>query len=144
MQAIYLVKVSKFDDKQHTNTHTHTHTHLTYTWRTRAMRMWASDEVWSTARQRCISPVAASMSPAHIIRTLNSIVAVPSFISIYGLIFTICRCKWYCLGLSAANIPSCQGALWTRQTIWQTSRRANLNSMARWPFVRLGRESSAH
>ena len=30
-----------------------------------------------------------------------------------------------------------------RQTRWQTSRRANLNPMARWPFVSLGR-SSAH
>ena len=31
--------------------------------------------------------------------------------------------------------------LWTRQTRWQTSRRANLNPMARWPFVSLGRYS---
>ena len=37
--------------------------------------------------------------------------------------------------------PNCQRALWTRQTRWQTSRRVNLNPMARWPFVSLGRYS---
>jgi len=34
--------------------------------------------------------------------------------------------------------PSCQRALWVGQTRWQTSRRANLNTMARWSFVSLG------
>jgi len=37
--------------------------------------------------------------------------------------------------------PSCQRALWTRLTRWQTSRRANLNTTAWWPFVSLGRYS---
>jgi len=39
------------------------------------------------------------------------------------------------------SCPSCPRALWTRQTRWQTSRRANLNPMAPWPFVSLGRYS---
>ena len=42
---------------------------------------------------------------------------------------------------SCQGAVSCQGALWTRQTRWQTSRQANLNPMARWPFVSLGRYS---
>ena len=37
--------------------------------------------------------------------------------------------------------PSCQRALWTRLTRWQTSRRANLNTTAWWPFISLGRYS---
>ena len=43
----------------------------------------------------------------------------------------------------AAGIPAVKdpSGVWTRQTRWQTSRRANLNPMAWWPFVSLGRYS---
>ena len=43
---------------------------------------------------------------------------------------------WRAFG--AAGIPAVKEA---GQTIWQTSRRANLNPMARWPFVSLERYS---
>ena len=50
--------------------------------------------------------------------------------------------SWHHLAsLRSCRDLSCRRALWTRQTRWQTSRWANLNPMARWPFVSLGRYS---